>query len=230
MSKKELIDILVTDFGWKEENLKNFNIEALEVTLENAKMLKLMEQKLAEQAKDSLEASVEIVEPETKTKHKKKQAVSQFEDDDIVEVMNGAPSALIYKDTTDRNGFEYKFEKYGDIEEMSFKEVKMMARRHKKFLKNNWIIILDEDVVKELKLEDIQKDFLTVEDFNEILTKDSKHRIDSVLKAGESTQNAFLRRAIILYKQNKLESVYVLRKIEEHFKVDFEELDIEEED
>lgn len=229
MSKKELIDILVSDFGWKEENLKNFNIEALEATLKNAKMLKEMEQQLAEQSLFSKQEKVSF-EPETKTKRKKKQAISQFEDDDIVEVMNGAPSALIYKDTTDKNGFEYKFEKYGDIEEMSFKEVKMMARRHKKFLKNNWIIILDEDVVKELKLEDIQKDFLTVEDFDEILTKDSKHRIDSVLKAGESTQNAFLRRAIILYKQKKLESVYVLRKIEEHFKVDFEELDIEEED
>lgn len=226
MSKKELIDILVKEHGWKEENLKNFNIEALEVTLENAIMIKEMKEKLTAQPVVE-EAKVQASEPAS-NKRKRKTAESLFEDDDIIEVMNGAPSALVYKDTSNPTAFEYKFEKYGDIEEMSFLEIKTMARRHKKFLQNKWIIILDEDVVRELRLEDFQSDYFTQEDLDEILLKDSQHRIDTVLKSGESIQNAFLRRAILANKRGELESVHVLRKIENHFDISMDEVEIEE--
>ena len=226
MSKKELIDILVKEHGWKEENLKNFNIEALEVTLENAIMIKEMQEKLTAQPVVE-EAKVQATEPAS-NRRKRKTAESLFEDDDIIEVMNGAPSALVYKDTSNPTAFEYKFEKYGDIEEMSFLEIKTMARRHKKFLQNKWIIILDEDVVRELRLEDFQSDYFTQEDLDEILVKDSQHRIDTVLKSGESIQNAFLRRAILANKRGELESVHVLRKIENHFDISMDEVEIEE--
>lgn len=226
MSKKELIDILVKEHGWKEENLKNFNIEALEVTLENAIMIKEMQEKLTAQPVVE-EAKVQAPEPAS-NRRKRKTAESLFEDDDIIEVMNGAPSALVYKDTSNPTAFEYKFEKYGDIEEMSFLEIKTMARRHKKFLQNKWIIILDEDVVRELRLEDFQSDYFTQEDLDEILVKDSQHRIDTVLKSGESIQNAFLRRAILANKRGELESVHVLRKIENHFDISMDEVEIEE--
>lgn len=217
ISKKEYIEILVNEHNWDESLLKAMTLDVLKAILESAEALK------------EAKASVEKSEPEAEKKivlKETKREIKEFNDDDMIEVMNGATQRLIYVGELD--GYYYDFARYGDREEMPYKELRLMARRQRKFLENRYIIILDEDAIASLRLGNIQTGIYTTEDLHEILLEDKKSRINSVLNSSEATQQALLRMAVSMKKNSQLRLVKIVDAIENHFDVRLDDLEVSE--
>lgn len=213
--KKDLVDLLVNQFNWKRSDAEKLTIESLEIQYKKEMMLQAFEAQLATETKETTKPSEE----------KRVVAEKKFHDDDQIEVMNGAPSVLFYKGLRDE--FLYEFKNYGEVQTMSFAELRMMSRRNRKYLEENWIIIMDEEVLKELRLDHLQQEYYTDEDLFEMLSEDSLFRLSEALESKDSIQQAIIRKAIAMNNSGELRLVSIKKKIEDHFKLDLDEIILE---
>lgn len=219
MSKRDVIELLVNDYGWDESLLKAMTLDALKTILDNAEALKKAQAQL-----DEVKEEVEVKEKSKTIPAEYIPKQKEFDDHEMIEVMNGATQRLIYVGELD--GYYYDFARYGDREEMPYAELKLMARRQRDFLKNRYIIILNDDVIESLRLGDLQTGIYTNEDLREILLEDSKGRIRSVLKASEATQQALLRMAVKMKQDGELRFVSIVEAVENHFGVRLDDVEI----
>lgn len=87
----------------------------------------------------------------------------------IIAVRNGFQGTLIYKDK--RTGADYRWEDFGDVQDIELGELRSARGSAKKFFENNWFLF-DEDWVPEyLGMSKYYKHALNSEDFDDIFTK-----------------------------------------------------------
>jgi len=151
----------------------------------------------------------------TKTKTTVQQAGSEktaaLTEQDEIQVVSNLPN-VSYKG--DRSGDFYSWQNAGDIERMTFGELKDMWRSHKGYLRSMILKPLDERVAKEFRLDTIYK---TAEKYFSASAY-APNRIDNTIRE-ILTLDADLRGVVNgnirrLISSGELTDIYAIRKIE----------------
>lgn len=114
----------------------------------------------------------EVVEEEVKSpKVKATPTKRQLDNDTNIEVMNNTTGRYGY---IGRSGFAMEMSDYGDVLEIPFGELKRMRSEQKRHLEDAFIVILDEDAVKELRYEKLYENIFNDTGLEELLSNPDK--------------------------------------------------------
>lgn len=96
----------------------------------------------------------------------------------IVTVTSNFDGELIYK--CPKTAERFFFSEIGDTDTMTITQLRTMASQHKRFFKDGWIKIEDEEVSDFLKLEKFTKNILNKEHFKELFNE-KPEKIEEIL-------------------------------------------------
>ena len=115
-----------------------------------------------------------------------------------------------------KDGIVYRWEDFGDIVPVRYSDLLALKTSRSKFLYQPWFIILDEDLVKMWKLEDINKYFDEISDIEDFLIDSKIPHIEKQLKnAPDGYKELVVQTAGRLLRENRLDSIAKLRTIDE---------------
>lgn len=138
----------------------------------------------------------------------------------IIIVRNGHQGKLIYE--SPRTHERFKWESFGDEQEMELRELRNAKSSAKKFFINNWFMF-DEDyawVIDYMGLKQYYKNAISLDDFDEIFQKkpDEIKNIISKLSSGQKKSVAYRARHLIANEE--IDSHKVISALEKALGVD----------
>lgn len=137
--------------------------------------------------------------------------------DDIIEVISLIPN-ISYKDK--KYGDIYRWEKAGEIVEMTFDVISYMHQNHKTYFKSMWIKPLDKRVVKKFGLESTYRDYDFLMDASNYTRKNVNEICDSIRKTPQSLKFAICNKIKSLVSSGEISDVIILREIEKSLNID----------
>ena len=115
-----------------------------------------------------------------------------------------------------KDGIVYRWEDFGDIVPVRYSDLLALKTSISKFLYQPCFIILDEDLVKMWKLEDINKNFDEISNIEDFLIDSKIPHIEKQLKnAPDGYKELVAQTAGRLLRENRLDSIAKLRTIDE---------------
>lgn len=140
-----------------------------------------------------------------------------LEKDDIIEVVSLIPN-VSYKDK--KYGDIYRWEKSGDVVEMSFETVNYMWQNHKTYFKSMWLKPLDNRVVKKLGLETTYRDYNFLMDASNYTRDNIVEICESIRKTPQSLKFAICNKIKSFVSSGEVSDIIVLREIEKKLNID----------
>jgi len=137
--------------------------------------------------------------------------------DDVIEVVSLIPN-ISYKDK--KYGDIYRWEKAGEIVEMTFDVINYMHQNHKTYFKSMWIKPLDSRVIKKFGLEPTYRDYDFLMDASNYTRKNVKEICDSIRKTPQSLKFAICNKIKSLVSSGEISDIHILREIEKSLNID----------
>ena len=137
--------------------------------------------------------------------------------DDVIEVVSLIPN-ISYKDK--KYGDIYRWEKAGEIVEMTFDVINYMHQNHKTYFKSMWIKPLDKRVIKKFGLEATYRDYDFLMDASNYTRKNVKEICDSIRKTPQSLKFAICNKIKSLVSSGEISDIRILREIEKSLNID----------
>lgn len=132
----------------------------------------------------------------------------------IVTVRNGFQGPLIY--VSKKTGETFKWEDFGDEQDMELSELKNARNSNKRFFINNWFMFDEPWVIDYLGMKQYYKNAVSVDSFDDIFnnTPDRVAKIISDLSAGQKESVAYRARQLIA--EGEIDSIKTISVLEEH--------------
>lgn len=205
MKKKDLIDILINEYGYERDDLKD----------ENGKLFTnaVLKSMIEKEESDNERAKFEEDFVELASKHK-------FKDDDQVIIMSGVDGTVIYTSST--TGRKWQFKEFGQTAKIPYSEL-LYIRNTSKAFDDGILVILNKQIQEEFQLTDIYNNIITPQNIDAIFDKgleDLDAFIDSLPEAMKAT---FFTKARQLYERGKIDSVSKVKLIENKFGISLED-------
>lgn len=137
--------------------------------------------------------------------------------EDVIEVISLIPN-VSYMDK--KYGDIYRWEKAGEIVEMTFDVVNYMHQNHKTYFKSMWIKPLDSRVIKKFGLETTYRDYDFLMDASNYTRKNVNGICDSIRKTPQSLKFAICNKIKSLVSSGEIVDIHVLREIEKSLNID----------
>ena len=137
--------------------------------------------------------------------------------DDIIEVISLIPN-ISYKDK--KYGDIYKWEKAGEIVEMTFDVISYMHQNHKTYFKSMWIKPLDNRVIKKFGLEPTYRDYDFLMDASNYTRNNVKEICTSIKNTPQSLKFAICNKIKNLVSSGEISDIHILREIEKSLNID----------
>lgn len=137
--------------------------------------------------------------------------------DDVIEVISLIPN-ISYKDK--KYGDIYRWEKAGEIVEMTFDVISYMHQNHKTYFKSMWIKPLDNRVIKKFGLESTYRDYDFLMDASNYTRKNVKEICDSIRNTPQSLKFAICNKIKSLVSSGEISDIHILREIEKSLNID----------
>jgi hypothetical protein len=137
--------------------------------------------------------------------------------DDVIEVVSLIPN-ISYKDK--KYGDIYRWEKSGEIVEMTFDVINYMHQNHKTYFKSMWIKPLDNRVIKKFGLEATYRDYDFLMDASNYTRKNVNEICDSIRKTPQSLKFAICNKIKSLVSSGEISDIHILREIEKSLNID----------
>lgn len=206
LNKKELTEILVNEYGYEKEDLK----DAEGKPFTNAKLESLIKQ----EEKDAQQAEFEeTIVPAEK--------YVEIKDEDLIQVMNGEQGELIHR--SKRTGRMWKFTKFGQVDKMPFIELLNIQNRNPRCFEEGRLIILNQNVIEQFGLEDVYKKVVTPQNLDDLFTKDVEEVTETIQNLPQSMKSTFFARAKELYAKGQLDSIKLKNAIEKEYGISIED-------
>lgn len=234
LNEKELLKLSVSALEGIVEDLEMKAKQEAEIEEMKAMMAKLLEQKVqpvedtttihstfamnSEKRPNTIFASSPIVANSIALS--KRQLISDIPNDRYVQIMNGTHGVLFWRSPVTH--MDFKLLKYGDVEEIPFAEIKTMKNRNPRMLKENAVIILDQDIAEALGLSSQYENILLPENIKDILL-DFQALKTYYASADNMAKNVLITFAIKMYHRNELIDLNVIRFLEKEYKIEFEQ-------
>ena len=118
----------------------------------------------------------------------------------IIIVLNGFQGRLVYE--SPRTHEVYRWEAFGDEQEIELRELRNAKSSAKKFFMNNWFMFQEEDawVIDYLGLNQYYKNSLGLDEFDELFKKPASEieKVVSKLSAGQKKSVAYRARQLVI--------------------------------
>lgn len=197
LKKPELIKHLVDEFGAEESEVKKLTIP---------KLIKLVQESQKE---------MEALTKESNQTGSFRQSVDRNK---VVSIMNGTTGRMSYDSS--HTGQEWVFNDFGQIDEITVGELITIKNQHPRYLKEHWMIILDDETVNYLGLESLYKTvFTNKEQVVEILEKPVDELQFIVKNAPVGMKALILDVAKERYQDGKFDSMSKIKVLQEELGV-----------
>ena len=207
LNKTELTEILVNDYGYEKADLKDDKGKPF--TNATLKSLIKREEEEAEQFEHE-ETATPLVD------------TFEVKDEDMIAVMSGVVGELIHR--SQKTGRMWKFLKFGQTDKMPFIEIMSIYNNNPKTFEEGRLVILNKQVANNFNLSDTYENIVTPQNLDGLIFADSPDEITKTI-AGlpKSMKNTFFARARELHNQGKLDSIKIVRAIEESYGISLED-------
>lgn len=195
MKKKDIIQILVEKYGYEEDELKEYTLAKLKEIL-----------KKEEDDEQFLELQSNV---------------ATFNDNELILVMNGLDGGLTHRSIT--TGRIWRFTQFGQVDKMPYHELVSINNMNPKVFTQGWLIILNKDVVQHFGLTEIYKNILTPKNIDEVFKKSIDELNELIDKLPLGMKQTLINRARQLYQERKIDSISLVRFLEEKFGFSFED-------
>lgn len=115
----------------------------------------------------------------------------ELKNDDVVIIINNTAHDLIY--VNNNSGEEFTITGYGAEHEIPFKELKAMKSQQPSFIEKEWIIIADEQAVKQLGLKDYYANKVMPKMVSNLLENDFGKLKNVLIEAKPQTKESFIK-------------------------------------
>lgn len=205
--KKDLETILVEEYGYDKEDLKE---NGRPIT--NAKLIAMIEQ----EDKDAKE----LTEPKEELSELDKEVTTvtnthRFKDDDLVVVMNGLNGALVHR--SESTGRVWRFTEFGQTEKIPYGELLSIRNQSSKVFNEGWMIILNRQIQEEFGLTELYKNIITPQTIDSVFDKDVDELEEFIDAMPNGAKSAFIGRARQLYESRELDSMMKIELIQNKF-------------
>lgn len=223
-TNKELSSIL-SDLDNKEEVVETtsgLNMEEImreQMQKEIEKMKAEMEEKIKAELESKYKAEAEaksVSSQEVVTeKVSTRKEIDRYR---LVPVMNITNGNLVF--VSKKTGTTWDWEKYGDVDEIEFHELQSMKTSSKTFLHEPLLMILDEEIVSHFGLERLYENLLDIADLDDIFKMNNNDFSEFIEKVPKSIVVAIISRARQLVEEEKLDSMWKVKYLNEKFDTD----------
>lgn len=152
------------------------------------------------------------------TKATTTKAPKKISNDTLIECKNGTRGGLFYR--SPRTNMEWEWSEFGEIQEIEYGELVTMRGAHRRFFEDNWILIEDSEVLKQLGVERYYQNALTTENFDSIFSMSPEEIRNVVPSMSMGLRSAIHLRAVELVKNGELDSYGVINALNELFDCD----------
>lgn len=152
---------------------------------------------------------------EVKTTENKK-VKKQRDLNEEIEVKCIVQGGLIYVTS---QGFEIIWDEYGDVNYIPYKELIYMANKYKRFFTEPWVI-MDEDVLKDLRVIRYYKKIIDYENIDSIFTKTPAQLKKTLQDVSEGTLRLIADRATAKIKDGSLDSLKKIEILQQELKIE----------
>lgn len=161
----------------------------------------------------------EVVETEVveKVKAPEKRIIDR---DEWVTIMNYTTGRTRY--TSKKTGTEVTFSEFGQTDEIQVGELITMKNAHPRYLREPWLVILDEDVVEFLGLQEVYKNLVITDNLEEIFKMSGEQFKEMLIKAPKGMAQTIVSKATELIENKRLDSMSIIRTIQEVCGIEFE--------
>lgn len=138
--------------------------------------------------------------------------------DDIVTVMNITSGLVHYQ--SKKTGSEWNFHEFGATDEIEVSELVTMKNAHPRYLKEPWLIVLDEDVVDFLGMSKEYEGVLTPDELDRFYQLPGSKIKELLPSMPRGMKEAVADQARIRIEQETLTNLNVIKAIEEVLKIE----------
>ncbi|MFQ3543648.1 hypothetical protein Q7A53_06150 [Halobacillus rhizosphaerae] len=205
LNKRELTKILVEEYGYEKEDLKDKEGKAYT----NAQLQQMIKQE-EEDAKQ-----LEIDE------HRVLSKKTKLKDDDKIAVMSGLMGTVVYRSDISRR--QWRFTRFGQVESIPYGELVTIQNRFPSYFRECWLVVLDKEVQDEFGLTEQYKNILTPENIDSVFKMEIEELIVFVDNLPEGMKNTFINKAQELHSKKELYDVRVINMIQDKFQFSLED-------
>lgn len=226
LTKKEMIQLLEEKYGYNTKDLNDENGKPF-TNLQLEKLIEEEEEDALEKVFDSTiveDNAKEAISPVSELKEaliEVEKTYKELKDDDLILVMNGCSGELLHR--SQRTGRMWKFTKFGQIDKIPFIELVTIYNKSPRFFELGKMIILDEQVAENFNLSEIYKNIITPKNLDGLFKKDIHELEDIIKKLPRAMKKTFIDKARELYLQGKIDSVKMIKMIEEFFGISLDD-------
>lgn len=132
---------------------------------------------------------------------------------EYVTVRNGFPGTLIYKSS--RTGEVFKWEGFGDEQDMELRELRNAKNSNKKFFENNWFMFDEDWIVAFLGVDRMYRNAVKLDKFDELFDKKAAEikKIVTAMSKGQKRSVAYRARQLIT--KGAIDSNSLIKTLEE---------------
>lgn len=204
LTKKELIEVLINDYGYEKTDLKDSDGKPFT----NAKLESIIKQEEKDAVELEAQESVEV-------------AKQTFKDSDLIMVMNGLNGSLTHRSRS--TGRIWQFHEFGQIDKIPYSELLTIRNLNGKVFKEGWMIVLNKQIQEDFGLVDTYKNILTPENIEEVFSKSVEDMEEFVKSLPQGMKVTFIGKARELYNAKKIDSKRVIDFIESYFGISLED-------
>ena len=200
LNKKELIKLLVEEYGYETDDIK---------MLTNAKLEGMIKQEEADAKELEHQETSFIVKD------------AGFKDDDMILVMNGFGGALTHRSLSTSRVWE--FLEFGQTQKMPYAELLAIRNTNPKVYNRGWLVVLNQQIQEDFGLTEMYKNILTPETIETVFDKSVEELKVVIDNLPEGMQIALMDKAREFYRTGKIDSISKVKLIEEKFNVSLED-------
>ena len=225
MTKKEMVDLLVNEYGYDVSDLKddkgnifrNADLEALIDKEEKAIEEIEKEDKVELEAEEVVEEEDDIFslnENAFKPKH-------TFNDNDLILCMSGVRGDMRF--VSNLSNFTVKTTQFGQTVKIPYKDLVYVHNIAPQAFHDGKVIVLNEHLQEEFGLEDVYKKVITPKNIRKVLGLDADELSGFISDMPSGMKPALYDEARKLYRAGKLDSRRTVEVIENEFGVSLED-------
>lgn len=140
-----------------------------------------------------------------------KQEKRKLQRSDLIPVMNYTSGLLVYES---RDGRGWRFENYGDTDEMELGELITMKNSQSRILNEPWLLILDDEAVEYLGLTRLYEKVIKPEDMQQLFNLPEDKLEEVLMKAPLSVKQLVADKAKEMVENKQLTNLITIQAIE----------------
>lgn len=160
----------------------------------------------------------EVSAPATVKEPRTKFVLKDIDPNQYVTVRNGFQGKLIY--IAKRTGEKFKWDEFGDEQEMELSELKNAKSSNKKFFINNWFMFDEPWIIDYLGVNQYYRFAIKIEDFDKIFEMSPAEIEETLQNVSEGQKKSIAYRARTLISEERIDSNKVISTLERCLGVD----------